>query len=209
MLASPPNWMCAGAESVVPVFHGALHPLRDGCLRLQICPFCGSGSIPLFFDNKRPGLHLQPGALVFAGRFRGRDRDRMDFNPRAPCGARRRKIPTMILQSAFQSTRPLRGATMDRQFPLSCLKSFQSTRPLRGATSTGRAGEREKIIFQSTRPLRGATTAARGRSRRTRKFQSTRPLRGATAKAHKKMRRFCANSTNTSTLCAKNAHPAP
>jgi hypothetical protein len=55
--------MCAGAESVVLVFHGALHPLRDGCLRLQICPFCGSGSIPLFFDNERPGLHLQPGAL--------------------------------------------------------------------------------------------------------------------------------------------------
>lgn len=39
-------------------------------------------------------------------------------------------------------------------------------------------------------------------------FQSTRPLRGATAKAHKKMRHFCAKGINTSSLCAKNAHPA-
>lgn len=39
-------------------------------------------------------------------------------------------------------------------------------------------------------------------------FQSTHPLRGATAKAHKKMRHFCAKGINTSSLCAKNAHPA-
>ena len=39
-------------------------------------------------------------------------------------------------------------------------------------------------------------------------FQSTHPLRGATAKAHKKMRHFCAKGINTSSLCAKNTHPA-
>ena len=101
MLALPPDWMCAGAESVVPVFHGALHPLRDGCLRLQICPFCGSGSIPLFFDNERPGLLMQPGALVFAGNLRGRDRDRME------------KPPPLFQAAAVLmfASRPLRGAT--------------------------------------------------------------------------------------------------
>ena len=95
--------MCAGTESVVPVFHGALHPLRDGCLRLQICPFCGSGSIPLFFDNERPRLLMQPGALVFAGRFRGRDRDRMEKPPLLE--------PTAAV--LMFASHPLRGATVN------------------------------------------------------------------------------------------------
>ena len=60
---TPLNWMCAGAESVVSVFHGAFHPLRDGCLRLQLRPFCGSEPIPHFFDSKRPVLYQQHGAL--------------------------------------------------------------------------------------------------------------------------------------------------
>ena len=95
--------MCAGAESVVLVFHGAFHPLRDGCLRLQICPFCGSGSIPLFFDNERPGLHQQPGALVFAGNLSGRDRNHMEKPP---------PLETAAAVLMFTS-RPLRGATND------------------------------------------------------------------------------------------------
>lgn len=41
-----------------------LHPLRDGCLRLQLRPFCGSGPIPHFFDSKRPVLQVQHGALL-------------------------------------------------------------------------------------------------------------------------------------------------
>jgi len=40
-----------------------LHPLRDGCLRLQLRPFCGSEAIPRFFDSKRPVLYQQHGAL--------------------------------------------------------------------------------------------------------------------------------------------------
>ena len=152
----------------------------------------------------------------------------------------------------FQSTRPLRGATLPAS-PRTDPGAFQSTRPLRGATRLpGRVhpapahfnprapcGARPRImfvrlwrmIFQSTRPLRGATTFAvseimwsydisihaplAGRDAFTRAsvdayalFQSTRPLRGATAKAHKKMRHFCAKGINTSSLCAKNAHPA-
>ena len=34
-----------------------------------------------------------------------------DFNPRAPCGARRMQIIVMTRWSTFQPTRPLRGAT--------------------------------------------------------------------------------------------------
>ena len=134
MLALPPDWMCAGAESVVPVFHGALHPLRDGCLRLQICPFCGSGSIPLFFDNKRPGLHQQPGALVFAGNLRGRDRNRMDFNPRAPCGARLESCICLQSCGLISIHAPLAGRDDAMPGYCFCRAVFQSTRPLRGAT---------------------------------------------------------------------------
>ena len=36
---------------------------------------------------------------------------RSDFNPRAPCGARRSQILTPADISLFQSTRPMRGAT--------------------------------------------------------------------------------------------------
>ena len=36
----------------------------------------------------------------------------MDFNPRAPCGARRRFYQRSAPQGAFQSTRPMRGATI-------------------------------------------------------------------------------------------------
>ena len=56
-----------------------------------------------------------------------------DFNPRTPCGVRRNGAKWQAASSAFQSTHPLRGAT------LICLmilpkNRFQSTHPLRGAT---------------------------------------------------------------------------
>ena len=35
-----------------------------------------------------------------------------DFNPRAPCGARRQRCETMPHKRRFQPTRPLRGATL-------------------------------------------------------------------------------------------------
>ena len=125
-----------------------------------------------------------------------------DFNPRAPCGARRFAIYTSSTQMPFQSTRPLRGATSSTIVFPSRIYTFQSTRPLRGAT-TLHGDIVSPSQFQSTRPLRGATVKAAhsvaffdisihaplaGRDLRTRKiaafrssFQSTRPLRGATA----------------------------
>ena len=56
-----------------------------------------------------------------------------DFNPRAPCGARPRGIEVPIVIERFQSTRPVRGATLLILF-LALLPLFQSTRPVRGAT---------------------------------------------------------------------------
>ena len=56
-----------------------------------------------------------------------------DFNPRAPCGARRFLNRYVFRRQIFQSTRPLRGAT--HQYRRQEMEQeFQSTRPLRGAT---------------------------------------------------------------------------
>ena len=60
--------------------------------------------------------------------------ERSNFNPRAPCGARRiSHFKTLRDRTAFQSTRPVRGATTVYRITYAILK-FQSTRPVRGAT---------------------------------------------------------------------------
>ena len=58
------------------------------------------------------------------------------FNPRAPCGARLWTFSSADRPLGFQSTRPLRGATPRRCRPPTPAAGFQSTRPLRGATES-------------------------------------------------------------------------
>ena len=79
----------------------------------------------------------------------------------------------------FQSTRPLRGAT------LSALESFTPSRYFNPRAPCGARPQwqYQRLIemgFQSTRPLRGATPALQAVMRAGMEFQSTRPLRGAT-----------------------------
>ena len=78
------------------------------------------------------------------------------FNPRSPCGERPRTERSRRAASLFQSTLPVRGATVcDGEKEEKTL--FQSTLPVRGATVCD--GEKEeKTLFQSTLPVRGATT---------------------------------------------------
>ena len=100
----------------------------------------------------------------------------------------------------FQSTHPLRGATIMDSPEMSTAK-FQSTHPLRGATRPA-ARKTSLMEFQSTHPLRGATGinspskvfadisihaplagcdhAAIRALLGLLRFQSTHPLRGAT-----------------------------
>ena len=128
-------------------------------------------------------------------------------------------FPVFGLDTLFQSTHPLRGATLtlDHNFradiisihaPLAgCdalpglwhrrLESFQSTHPLRGAT--GRVHGREAHPgFQSTHPLRGATNRS-FRRLMNQLFQSTHPLRGATG--HKCPRMVDCKHFNPRTPC--------
>ena len=81
-------------------------------------PFCISIHAPL---AGRDGCHRP---FFLQGR---------NFNPRAPCGARQRAFLKTVGYGRFQSTRPLRGATV-RERPPKKEGKFQSTRPLRGAT---------------------------------------------------------------------------
>ena len=80
---------------------------------------------------------------------------------------------------AFQSTRPLRGATSPLSSTGYCI-GFQPTRPLRGATVKAVNNGHCDQKFQPTRPLRGATTLTTLSTTRETGFQPTRPLRGAT-----------------------------
>ena len=113
---------------------------------------------------------------------------------------------------AFQSPRPLRGATIpgadmserthisthaplagrDRQSLEEYRDSFefQPTCPLRGATWAALEVKRRHLPFQPTCPLRGATFGYRQNADLAALFQPTCPLRGATAKVYKSLCTF-------------------
>ena len=104
-----------------------------------------------------------------------------DFNPRAPRGARPFQVSPAYRSPEFQSTRPSRGATVEKEPALFKLSIFQSTRPSRGATSYILA-HLETVPISIHAPLAGRDPlhGAVDQHRRN-KFQSTRPSRGATA----------------------------
>ena len=79
-----------------------------------------------------------------------------DFNPRAPCGARRWCGVRTARTATFQPTRPLRGATQ-RARKATRLSQISTHAPLAGRDSRKTAKELYENRFQPTRPLRGAT----------------------------------------------------
>ena len=118
------------------------------------------------------------------------------FNPRSPCGERRRDEALAVCMVVFQPTLPLRGATTYTS-TIERLAGFQPTLPLRGATgATGTlpvsnggfnprspCGERrakgwpelDGYLFQPTLPLRGATSARRKYSSTSSSFNPRSP----------------------------------
>ena len=77
----------------------------------------------------------------------------------------------------FQSTRPVRGATVGVTTSV-CVGCFNPRAPC-GARPVGMMPPSSSISFQSTRPVRGATGDERKPTDKQ-MFQSTRPVRGAT-----------------------------
>ena len=136
--------------------------------------------------NSKRRLHFNPRAPCGARHdlCTGRQTGLNDFNPRTPCGVRRGVSIVAVVGRAFQSTHPLRGATLC-PCAFTCLllhfnprapcgvrrKEFQdySKRfhdisihaPLAGRDALRPQPRAGAPQFQSTRPLRGATNVPR------------------------------------------------
>ena len=63
----------------------------------------------------------------------------LHFNPRTPCGMRRISLTFLVVLWIFQSTHPLRDATLKDQLSVLGQGEFQSTHPLRDATLSVRS----------------------------------------------------------------------
>ena len=127
--------------------------------------------------------------------------ENINFNPRTPCGVRRFTRSRSRGAKRFQSTHPLRGATVPDgaaeparrisiHAPLAgcdfhvcslyyIVVEFQSTHPLRGATFRVIVAERALIISIHA-PLAGCDMRSLHIIMSRLPFQSTHPLRGAT-----------------------------
>ena len=101
------------------------------------------------------------------------------FNPRAPCGARRRYPAPSSLHRLFQPTRPLRGATSALARPAAG-PPISTHAPLAGRDHLGDRLRRDAGDFNPRAPC-GARPVMRSWMFWMRPlFQPTRPLRGAT-----------------------------
>ena len=107
--------------------------------------------------------------------------DQADFNPRAPYGARPYMTCLKMPWLRFQSTRPIRGATTARKADIRPL-SFQSTRPIRGATAGAGIGPAAQDAISIHAPHTGRDSLNFLSISKVCEFQSTRPIRGATCK---------------------------
>ena len=127
-----------------------------------------------------------------------------NFNPRAPCGARRDDVPSSDLLDGISTHAPLAGrdhvaardvvvAHISTHAPLAgrdeainkaneIANLFQPTRPLRGATTRWRRWWRTSRNFNPRAPC-GARPSFEVRHGEESGFQPTRPLRGATQMA--------------------------
>ena len=123
-----------------------------------------------------------------------------NFNPRSPYGERHQNTDYPFYSYQFQSTLPLRGATIS-SISFNSKEGISIHAPLTGSDSALseyrrvmlyfnprspygerlQSNDRHRLSwgFQSTLPLRGATTASNPVINGL-KFQSTLPLRGAT-----------------------------
>ena len=143
------------------------HPVRGatrGALR-------GVGGDDLFQST-----HPVRGATSGRG---GVDLRSVDFNPRTPCGVR---LPGFLLvddTGLISIHAPRAGCDGDGRRAAVLQAGFQSTHPVRGATLAASELPPSSVVFQSTHPVRGATKVT-DTIRRTIRFQSTHPVRGAT-----------------------------
>ena len=83
----------------------------------------------------------------------------LNFNPRAPYGARRTYGPRMVRADPISIHAPHTGRDFFTAAFHTVGMKFQSTRPIRGATRCPEGEWLAQLKFQSTRPIRGATVS--------------------------------------------------
>ena len=103
--------------------------------------------------NSKRRLHFNPRTPCGVRPLRSGFCRRMhNFNPRTPCGVRRARLTPCLTAVRFQSTHPLRGATIVVRLYLWQYSGFQSTHPLRGATYANGRGWRLCVDFNPRTP---------------------------------------------------------
>ena len=206
MLNIPPHLEACRPRGLFSIFHGTSSPVARRCPRASDLVLSAEHAFLLY---ERPGLHLQSGASAVGGVLHGARRqvwaglaDPMRisihapragcdvkslascaysfyFNPRTPCGVRRRVYSSISQRKIFQSTHPVRGATSGVATSGLRRTQFQSTHPVRGATRDTRSlSEISSISIHA--PRAGCDSIARRSLTRSGEFQSTHPVRGAT-----------------------------
>ena len=111
MLNIPPHLEACRPRGLFSIFHGTSSPVARRCPRASDLVLSAEHAFLLY---ERPGLHLQSGASAVGGVLHGARRSSRcfsfgaicDFNPRAPCGARRRVGDTVYTLLNFNPRTP-------------------------------------------------------------------------------------------------------
>ena len=156
------------------------------------------------YGNENPGAFQSPRPLRGAtGDRRGRRQRDQNFNPRAPCGARRNQIGDAALAEIFQPTRPLRGATCLRLRILTMTLYFNPRAPC-GARRAGSITFRLMSYYFNPRAPCGARRAAQGKRPSSCYFNPRAPCGARQQKCTNHYAHFCDNR-QISDVFAQNA----
>ena len=113
----------------------SIHAPRAGCDRLPCMPPQSAAGISIH----APRAGCDPGERSHSG-------PHLYFNPRTPCGVRRNRSSRPDPPLEFQSTHPVRGATLCTTATRQGCTRFQSTHPVRGATAASLTEQIEAAI---------------------------------------------------------------
>ena len=149
MLNTPPHLEARVPRGFVSIFHGTSSSVARRRLRASDLSF--RQSMPSF-DIGRPGLQMQSGASAVLGGVGELPGSRCtDFNPRAPWGGAAIGDLADLTTEAFQSTRPVWGATKSPR-PRQSRSRISIHAPRVGRDDGGRAdGGKARISIHAPR----------------------------------------------------------
>ena len=122
-------------------------------------PRVGSDDVDFYCSEKRI-ISIHAPRVGSDGNRQGSNIRLCYFNPRSPCGERRRSRQLVRLTLIFQSTLPVWGATYQRITIRTTKKDFNPRSPCGERRIEGAKAYQIEPKFQSTLPVWGATAAA-------------------------------------------------